>query len=127
MLQRRVGGDWPDIGEKLQGFSKFQQSLFRSYFGSGIVIVPGMTDRTEKDGVAFEGGVDGFVRKRVAGFVDSYGAHQVIGIGKFVVETFRHCVQHFHGLACYFRTDPVSFNYNDVFFHTVAARGLFCS
>jgi hypothetical protein len=76
-----------------------------------------MSDCAEKDGITSQTYVYGFLRERIAGFVDRISAHEAGFIIELMTVMTGDGIQYPYCLGCYFRSYPVPGYDSNVFMH----------
>ena len=106
-----------DVAEQPQLFAEFQQPLFGAHPGTGVIVVFGVADGPEEDGVGGLAQSQGLIRERTSGLVNGNSPHGGLHEFKLMAEGLFYGLQAGNRLGGNFRADSVAREQCDFQFH----------
>src|SRR5690606_1313999 len=94
-----------------------KQSLFRTYFQCGVVVVLGMTYGTKEDGISLSHGCEAFLRQGFACSLDCLMTDRCVVVLKLMAERLRDMIEYILSAGCYLFANPVAGYYCYAFLH----------
>ncbi len=107
------------VGEEPEALAHGEEALLGADAGGGVVVILGVADGGEEDGVGLAADVVGVFGEGVAEGVDGCGAAEGLVVVDGVSELVTDGGHDVDSLAGYFGSDAVSGQYCDIQFHSV--------
>ena len=113
------GLDGPQVGVQAELLAHGEEALFGPHLRGRVIVIFGVADGTEKDGVALQADLVGAFGVGGAGRCDGAGSYGSESIDGLMAETRADGIHGLDGLGDHFRSDPVSGQFCDVQFHII--------